>query len=72
MLSICVHQPGLQKGAWSKEEDQIVRNMVAQVGVVKVRWSTIAEQVRADNMYFEYSTYSSLWVCCHLYSFLAG
>ena len=41
----CVDQPGLQKGSWSKEEDTVVKNMVTELGVAKVKWSTIAEQV---------------------------
>lgn len=56
-----LYQPGLQKGAWSKEEDQVVRNMVAQVGVVRVRWSTIAEQV-CEHTYGIYGIYG-IWCC---------
>lgn len=41
-----VDQPGLQKGSWSKEEDTVVKAMVTELGVAKVKWSTIAEQVR--------------------------
>lgn len=45
-------QPGLQKGSWSKEEDSVVKNMVTELGVAKVKWSTIAEQVRPSSWSF--------------------
>lgn len=38
-------QPGLQKGSWSKEEDHIVKTMVMDMGVAKVKWSYVAEHV---------------------------
>mmetsp|Transcript_3885 Transcript_3885/g.6081 ORF Transcript_3885/g.6081 Transcript_3885/m.6081 type:complete len:679 (-) Transcript_3885:141-2177(-) len=47
----CLHrwnkvlQPGLHKGAWTEEEDAVVKSMVMAVGVDKVKWSTIASQL---------------------------
>jgi hypothetical protein len=38
-------QPGLQKGSWSKEEDHVVKSMVMEMGVAKVKWSYVAEHV---------------------------
>jgi hypothetical protein len=48
----CLHRynkvlkPGLQKGAWTEAEDDVVRQMVAMYGVGNVKWSAIAEKVR--------------------------
>ena len=45
----CLHRwnkvlrPGLHKGSWSEEEDEIVRTMVLASGIKKVKWSNIAE-----------------------------
>jgi len=45
----CLHRwnkvlrPGLHKGSWSEEEDEIVRSMVLASGIKKVKWSNIAE-----------------------------
>lgn len=47
----CLHRwnkvlrPGLHKGAWSEEEDMIVREMVMTFGVGKVKWSEIASKL---------------------------
>lgn len=47
----CLHRwnkvlkPGLHKGTWTKEEDQVVLDMVTQYGVGKVKWSSIAAKV---------------------------
>ena len=47
----CLHRwnkvlkPGLHKGSWSKEEDEIVYNMVVLHGVGKVKWSSIASEL---------------------------
>jgi hypothetical protein len=44
---LCRHllQPGLQKGSWTKEEDHVVKSMVMEIGVAKVKWSYVAEHV---------------------------
>jgi len=45
----CLHRwnkvlrPGLHKGSWTEEEDEIVRSMVLESGIKKVKWSSIAE-----------------------------
>ena len=39
-------QPGLQKGTWSKDEDDTVKRLVEEEGVLNVKWCTIAAQVR--------------------------
>ena len=45
----CLHRwnkvlrPGLHKGSWTEEEDEIVKNMVLECGIKKVKWSSIAE-----------------------------
>jgi len=60
-------QPGLQKGSWSKEEDSVVKNMVTELGVAKVKWSTIAEQVRPSSWsFYAYNRVNSseLWYRC--------
>lgn len=47
----CLHRwnkvlkPGLHKGTWTKEEDQVVLDMVMQHGVGKVKWSSIAAKL---------------------------
>ena len=38
-------QPGLHKGPWKKDEDSIVLKMVNRMGIDKVKWSAIAEQL---------------------------
>ena len=38
-------QPGLHKGPWKKDEDAIVLKMVNRMGIDKVKWSAIAEQL---------------------------
>lgn len=38
-------KPGLQKGSWTKDEDQVVKSMVMDIGVAKVKWSYVAEHV---------------------------
>jgi hypothetical protein len=44
----CLHRwnkvlkPGLHKGPWTQEEDEIVKNMVDKNGVGQVKWSVIA------------------------------
>ncbi len=35
-------QPGLLKGSWLPDEDDIVKDMVTRLGVGKVKWSDIA------------------------------
>jgi len=48
----CLHRwnkvlkPGLVKGPWTKEEDEVVFNMVMKHGVGGVRWSVIANHLR--------------------------
>lgn len=47
----CLHRwnkvlkPGLHKGPWKKDEDAIVLKMVSRMGIDKVKWSAIAEQL---------------------------
>ena len=47
----CLHRwnkvlkPGLLKGPWTAEEDNIVRSMVNQFGLGKIKWSEIATQL---------------------------
>eukprot|EP01035_Chromulina_nebulosa_P020181 gene20181-26199_t len=47
----CLHRwnkvlkPGLLKGGWTEEEDNIVRAMVVEQGVNSVKWSEIANQL---------------------------
>jgi hypothetical protein len=47
----CLHRwnkvlkPGLHKGAWSKEEDAIVKGIVLKFGLGKVKWSEIASKL---------------------------
>ena len=47
----CLHRwnkvlkPGLHKGPWTADEDEIVRDSVMAKGVGKVKWSTIAEKL---------------------------
>ena len=38
-------RPGLVKGPWTKEEDDLVRRIVEEQGVGEVRWSVIASQL---------------------------
>ena len=38
-------RPGLIKGAWTKEEDAIVRDAVILGGVGNVKWSVIAQDL---------------------------
>eukprot|EP01035_Chromulina_nebulosa_P057296 gene57296-78507_t len=48
MLNIvCVHiiQPGLSKGNWTPEEDQIVKSMVLTYGVGNIKWSAISQRL---------------------------
>ena len=40
-----VLQPGLHKGAWSTDEDRIVREMVTMHGVGNIKWSEIAARL---------------------------
>jgi hypothetical protein len=48
----CLHRwnkvlrPGLHKGSWTKDEDAVVYEMVMKYGVGKVKWSSIAAEVR--------------------------
>eukprot|EP00941_MAST-03F_sp_MAST-3F-sp1_P001267 g1267.t1 len=48
----CLHRwnkvlkPGLVKGKWTKEEDQVVFSMVTEKGVGKVKWSVIASHLK--------------------------
>jgi hypothetical protein len=48
----CLHRwnkvlkPGLHKGPWTEEEDNIVRYMVMEHGVGMVKWSVIANQLQ--------------------------
>jgi len=37
-----VLKPGLTKGAWTEEEDELVRSTVFAKGIGNVKWSTIA------------------------------
>ena len=47
----CLHRwskvlrPGLRKGPWTEEEDNIVRSLVAQHGAGKIKWSQVAAQL---------------------------
>ena len=47
----CLHRwnkvlrPGLAKGPWTEEEDNIVKEMVLGAGVANVKWSAIAQQL---------------------------
>ena len=41
-----VLKPGLHKGPWTEEEDNIVRYMVMEHGVGMVKWSVIANQLQ--------------------------
>jgi hypothetical protein len=47
----CLHRwnkvlkPGLKKGAWTDEEDQIVHDLVQVHGVGKIKWSQVAEKL---------------------------
>lgn len=48
----CLHRwqkvlkPGLRKGQWVKDEDDIVRDLVAKMGgAAQVKWSTVAEHL---------------------------
>lgn len=38
-------KPGLHKGPWTEEEDAIVKQMVLDHGVGKVKWSVIASKL---------------------------
>lgn len=51
MFGVVVYQPGLQKGAWTKEEDHIVKAMVMDIGVAKVKWSYVAEHVSSSEVW---------------------
>ena len=48
----CLHRwnkvlkPGLHKGPWTDEEDNIVKEMVLKYGVGKVKWSVIAQKLQ--------------------------
>ena len=39
-------KPGLHKGPWTEEEDEVVREMVLKYGVGKVKWSVIASKLQ--------------------------
>ena len=47
----CLHRwnkvlkPGLHKGPWRDEEDVVVKDIVLEHGVGKVKWSAIAAKV---------------------------
>jgi hypothetical protein len=45
ILAPVCFQPGLHKGPWTDEEDEVVKSTVIQMGIDKVKWSTIASQV---------------------------
>ena len=52
----CLHRwnkvlrPGLVKGKWTVEEDATVRQMVANEGVDKIKWSAIAAALTTDRI----------------------
>jgi hypothetical protein len=52
----CLHRwnkvlrPGLVKGKWTAEEDATVRQMVANDGVDKIKWSAIAAALKTDRI----------------------
>ena len=54
----CLHRwnkvlkPGLHKGPWKEEEDNIVRETVMRHGVGKVKWSSIAALVSKNSNSF--------------------
>ncbi len=47
----CLHRwnkvlmPGLHKGPWTDEEDEILRQHVQTTGIDKVKWAVVASQV---------------------------
>eukprot|EP00981_Chlorochromonas_danica_P001569 scaffold341_cov154-Ochromonas_danica.AAC.13 len=45
LLIIVQLMPGLHKGTWTKEEDDVVLQMVLTHGVGKVKWSSIAAEL---------------------------
>jgi len=38
-----VLRPGLKRGAWTEQEDEVVKRMVVQVGVDDIKWSAVAD-----------------------------
>ena len=66
----CLHRwnkvlkPGLHKGPWKEEEDNIVRDTVMRHGVGKVKWSAIAALVSIDfnhkSQHFSFEFYQFL------------
>jgi len=38
-----VLRPGLKRGGWTEEEDEIVKRMVILVGVDDIKWSAVAD-----------------------------
>ena len=63
----CLHRwnkvlkPGLHKGPWKVEEDNIVRDTVMRHGVGKVKWSAIAALVIAFYHNSNFYLFILLW-----------